>query len=469
VAMHSDLLDQHERNPEELLGFLRSLVLYDPGSRLYLLDVQGQVLSSTSATTQLTTSLTPQRVAMAPVREAAQAAALGDTRRAAYVMGDDPDQPGQDRVVAARPLGRTRIGPADAMAGYLYLVCSQAPLPGPRLALFGSSLAGPALGSVLAVLALATALAAWVIVTVTRPLQVLSTEVAHAAEQGFSASAPMHSTAPSHAGPPLRNDEFGRLQHGFHALLARLREQWDELRRLDSFRREGVSNLSHDLRSPLTATVACLETLEGRWGSQTSHADDLHLVRVALRNTRNAAGMVRSLGDLALLDEPQFQLRKTRLDLGEVLDDITLRFAGQAAQQGVSIQFKQVGNTAPVAEVDIELFERAVANLLDNALKFTPQGGHITLQAGLGPAHTPSNPLVTVAVQDSGAGIPAHDLPHLFDRLYQSRSSVAPATSEEGKGLGLAIVKRIAQLHGGTVGVVSRVGQGTTVSLLLPG
>jgi hypothetical protein len=192
VAMHSDLLDQHERNPEELLGFLRSLVIYDPGSRLYLLDAQGLVLSSTRAPTP-TPNLTPQRVAIGPVREAALAAAQGDTRRAAYVMGDDPDQPGVDSVVAARPLGRTRIGPADPMAGYLYLVCSKAAPSGPRLALFGSSLAGPALASVLAVLALTTALAAWVIVTVTRPLQVLSTDVAQAAELGFSAQAPMHS------------------------------------------------------------------------------------------------------------------------------------------------------------------------------------------------------------------------------------------------------------------------------------
>jgi signal transduction histidine kinase len=465
VAMHGDLLDQHERNPEELLGFLRSLVIYDPGSRLYLLDAHGLVLSSTSSSAA-TPNLTPQRVAMGPVREAALAAAQGDTRRAAYVMGEDPDQPGVDSVVAARPLGRTRIGPADPMAGYLYLVCSKAAPSGPRLALFGSSLAGPALASVLAVLALTTALAAWVIVTVTRPLQVLSTDVAQAAELGFSAQAPMHSAGPAKPSKPLRDDEFGRLRSGFHALLARLREQWDELRRLDSFRRESVSNLSHDLRSPLTATVACLETLESRWQGR---ADDLQLVQTALRNTRNAASMVRSLGDLALLDEPQFQLHKTRLDLGEVLDDITLRFAARAQQAGVVIQFEQVGSSAPVAQVDIELFERAVANLLDNALKFTPRGGHITLQAGLdvkGQHATGRD--ATVTVQDTGAGIPASDLPHLFDRLYQSRSSVAPATSEEGKGLGLAIVKRIAELHGGSVAVTSTVGQGTTVSLQLP-
>jgi signal transduction histidine kinase len=106
-----------------------------------------------------------------------------------------------------------------------------------------------------------------------------------------------------------------------------------------------------------------------------------------------------------------------------------------------------------------------VGNLLDNALKFTPAGGRITL----GAAHAAGRVLVSVA--DSGAGIAAADLPRLFDRLYQSRSSVAPASSEEGKGLGLAIVKRIAELHGGTVAVASVVGgvaAGTTVTLALP-
>jgi signal transduction histidine kinase len=128
----------------------------------------------------------------------------------------------------------------------------------------------------------------------------------------------------------------------------------------------------------------------------------------------------------------------------------------------VQLSFSQLGDEPPVAEVDIELFERAVANLLDNALKFTPTGRAITLTAerhGQG---------VCVRVTDQGAGIPAADLPRLFDRLYQSRGSVAPATSDEGKGLGLAIVKRIAELHRGHVTVASVPGQGTTVTLELP-
>ena len=102
------------------------------------------------------------------------------------------------------------------------------------------------------------------------------------------------------------------------------------------------------------------------------------------------------------------------------------------------------------------------ANLLDNALKFTPAGRAIELVAE---RHEQG---VRITVADQGAGIPTADLPHLFDRLYQSRDSVAPATSEQGKGLGLAIVRRIAELHRGHVRVDSEPGQGTVVTLELP-
>ena len=460
VMQHEDLLDQHQRYPEAFAAFLRNLMLYEPDSQLYLLAADGTVLASTGQA-QLAPGF---KVTLAPVQQAAEAAARGNRRLAAYVMGDDPESMNADAVVAARSLQRAVIRPAQAAAGYLYLVCRKPGLPASRWEILRSSLASPALASALAVILLATALGAWIIVAVTRPLRVLSDEVARAERTGFSGFTG-HALAPS-AGPHA-DDEFGRLRSGFHTLLATLRRQWDELRRLDHFRRESVSNLSHDLRSPLTATVACLETLEARWAADPSRAEDRRLVEVALRNTRNAAGLVRSLGDLALLDEPEFKLHLTRLDLGEVLDDITLRFAERATQQGVVLRFEQQGATPPVAEVDVELFERAVANLLDNALKFTPAGAAVVLSAestadGAGRAE------VVVQVQDQGPGIAAHDLPHLFDRHYQSRDSVAPASSEEGKGLGLAIVKRIVDLHGGTVAVLSAPGQGCTVQMKLP-
>ncbi|CAD5371822.1 Osmosensitive K+ channel histidine kinase KdpD [Rubrivivax sp. A210] len=472
LAAHGDLLDLHQRDPEAFAAFLRNLLLYEPDSQLYLLDADGRVLASTGRA-----QLAPgYRVALLPVQQAAEAAAAGDRQRAAYVMGDDPEYMDADAVVAARALRRAVIRAQPGAAGYLYLVCRKGGEPATRWALARSSLGRPALAAVLAVVLLASALAAWIIVTVTRPLRVLSDEVAAAARAGFDADAALADASPTglQAQPPAGDDEFARLRRGFHGLMQRLRAQWDALRRLDHFRREGVSNLSHDLRSPLTATVACLETLDARWQGDAARDEDRRLVEVALRNTRNAAAMVRSLGDLAQLDEPAFHLQTLRLDLAEVLDDIALRFADRAAAQGVALGFEQLGEAAPVAEVDIELIERAVANLLDNALKHTPAGGSVKLAArreGDGGGHSgghSDSDRVVVTVQDSGCGIAAAELPLLFDRLYQARHSVAPASSDEGRGLGLAIVKRIVELHHGTVAVASAPGAGTTVTLAWP-
>ena len=463
VAQHADLLDQHQNDAEAFGGFLRSLLLFEPNSQLYLLAADGTVLTHTGRA-QLPPGF---KVALAPVQLAARAAGQAD-RSAAYVMGDDPEYMDSDAVVAARVLRRAVIRASTEPEGYLYLVCRKPGLPAPRAALLWQSLATPAVASVLVVCVVTSLLAAWIIITVTRPLRVLTDEVAMAAREGFSMTAGVAPPPDERAGRTAgtQPDEVGRLRGGFHALLGTLRLQWDELSRLDRFRRESVSNLSHDLRSPLTATVACLETLETRWGADPARADDRRLVAVALRNTRNAAGMVRSLGDLALLDEPEFRLKPMRLDLAEVLDGITLRYAERAAAQGVALHF-EAGSAA--ADVDVELFERAVANLLDNALKHTPAGGRVTL--ALEAVADKAGAWVQVSVADSGRGIPAADPPQLFDRLYQARQgsdSVAPATSEEGKGLGLTIVKRIVELHRGKVAVHSALGQGTTVTLRFP-
>jgi signal transduction histidine kinase len=363
-----------------------------------------------------------------------------------------------DAIVTARPVGRRAIRSGEPAVGYLYLVCHKEGLPATRWQVLQASFAQPAMWLITAIVALTTLLAALVIGSVTRPLKRLTLAVAALSEKGLQEGA-------AHAQPLLpaaTRDEFGQLTQAFGAMLATLRKQWDALRRLDHFRREAVSNLSHDLRSPLTATTACLETLQARWAGDAAREDDHRLAEVALRNSRNAARMVQSLGDLATLDEPAFQLRRERVDLHELLADIAARFAERAAQRGVALTAPHDDGHPVVAEVDVELFERAVANLVDNALKFCGAGCRITLQA------EDRDHECVVSVADNGPGIAEADLPQLFDRFYQARQSVAPATGEGGKGLGLAIVKRIVELHGGSVAVTSSQTQGTEVSLVLP-
>lgn len=471
VALHTDIFDMQARYPDEFNSFLRNLVLFEPDTQLYLLDGAGTVKASTGEV-QLPAGF---KVALGPVMEAIGSVPMP------YVMGDDPERMDATAVIAARPLRRAVIRNEPGVAGYLYLVSHKRDLPQGRLAALQSTFAQPALVLILAVVALTTLLAAWVTAAVTRPLARLTRAVAAVSRDGLQDFAAAPGTAAAEAfeltnttDPASTKDEFGQLTNGIRAMLGTLRTQWGTLRRLDHFRREGVSNLSHDLRSPLTATTACLETLENRWAGNEARAADRQLVEVALRNTQNATRLVQSLGDLAQLDEPEFKLRAEVMDVSELLDDVALRFTERAARLGVHIVAGMAGEAealdsapAPLAAVDVELFERAIANLLDNALKFCPPGATIALnavQVATIPGHE-----VRVTVSDTGPGIPDADIPHLFDRFFQSRQSVAPATGEGGKGLGLAIVKRIVELHGGRVAVTSVPGMGTQVTLTLPG
>ncbi len=450
VQQHNDMFEMHQRHPQEFKEFLRNLVLFEPDTQLYLLDADGTVLAS-SGETALASDF---KVAMAPVREAASGKPMP------YVMGDDPERMDTNTVIAAQPLRRALIRNDEPVAGYLYLVCHKTVLPEGRVAALRSSFTLPALAFIIALVAMTTLFAAWIIGVVTRPLRQLTQAVATVAREGLDAGS-ADSAAQALTALSAR-DEFGQLAQGFRSMLATLRSQWETLRRLDHFRREGVSNLSHDLRSPLTATTACLETLDTRWRGDEQRADDRKLLEVALRNTRNTARLVQSLGELAQLDEPHFKMRSEVLDVRELLDDIALRFAPKAQAAGVTVAAEPGGDTPLFAAVDIELFERAVANLVDNALKHGSSGERISLSAR---RHEDQ---VRISVADSGAGIASADVPHLFDRFYQSRKGVAPATGDGGKGLGLAIVKRIAELHGGSVSLISRLGEGTTVTLSLP-
>ena len=446
VAMHDNLIEMHQRQPDDFNSFLRNLVLFEPDTQLYLLDPAGTVLSSTGDA-----RLPPGfAVALGPVKQSI------NQRAAPYVMGDDPERMDANAVIAALPLTRSTIRAADPVAGYLYLVAHGNAEPATHWQALRASVGRPALGLILAIFGFTTLLAGLVVASVTRPLRQLTEAAATLSRKGLQESV---AQAVPLLPPPTR-DEFGQLTRAFSEMLGTLRSQWDTMRRLDHFRREAVSNLSHDLRSPLTAAAGCLETLQTRWAGDPARAEEHRLAGVALRNTRNAAGLVKALGDLATLDEPSFQLRREQVDLRELLDDIAMRFQERAMRKGVTLE-SPPRDSPVVARVDIELFERALANLVDNALKFCPAGCRVLLTVEVRGRN------IHVSVIDSGPGIAADELAHLFDRLYQVRTSVEPASADSGRGLGLAIVKRIVELHDGQVGVTSEPGQGTHVTIQL--
>ncbi|MDQ6679714.1 MAG: HAMP domain-containing protein, partial [Pseudomonadota bacterium] len=254
TSTYDDVLELRRRQPGEFNTWLRSLVLYEPDTQLYLLAADGAVLASTGKA-----RLAPGfKVALGPVL-AAMASAKQDPGKTSFVMGDDPERMDADAVVAAEPLrGATSTGPA---AGYLYLVAHRDSGAGSRWEALRGSFALPSLALIAGIVGLTTLLAALVIASVTRPLRRLTDAVATLSRRGLEEGSASQTQTLL---PPATRDEFGQLTAAFEMMLATLRQQWRELRRLDHFRREGGSNLSHDLRSPLTATATCLETLEAR-------------------------------------------------------------------------------------------------------------------------------------------------------------------------------------------------------------
>ena len=224
---------------------------------------------------------------------------------------------------------------------------------------------------------------------------------------------------------------------------------------LDTTRREFVSNVSHELRSPLASIKAAVETLEGGAISKPDVARDF-LERIH-GDVDRMTSMAGDLLDLSRLESGQASLHLHPLDVRALMDDVKTRFQGRAQANGVSIRVS-CDEALPLVVGDDEKLDQVLVNLVDNALKFTHQGGSVTLSAEAGEED------VEIQVRDTGSGIGREHLPHVFERFYKADRS----RRDPGTGLGLAIVKHIVQLHGGDVRASSEPGVGSTFAFSLP-
>ena len=244
-------------------------------------------------------------------------------------------------------------------------------------------------------------------------------------------------------------DELDEVQNIFLGMVDRIRGQVGALRRADDQRRELVTNISHDLRTPLAALQGYLETLQIR-REALSAAEQADYLTAARQHGERLDRLIAQLFELSTLDAeapPRFE----SFPLQDLAHDVVQKFAFPAREKGVSLEV--AGSTdLPFVSGDLGLIERALTNLIDNAIRHTPEGGTVTLR--LEPAEGPA---VRVSVTDTGEGIRSDALPRIFERFYQVPSA---ERSRGVSGLGLAIVKRILELHGTTISVESRPGDG---------
>ena len=228
-------------------------------------------------------------------------------------------------------------------------------------------------------------------------------------------------------------------------------------RRTDTVRREFVANVSHELRTPLTSVRALAEALAG--GAARDRDAGPRFLEQIIAEIDRLTLLVNDLLDLSAIESGSAKLEMESVALGEVIKDVVAKFRPMADRRRIALRGS--GARGPLrAWADRARVTQAVANLVDNAIKYTADGGTITVE------DEARNGMVAISVADTGIGIAPEHLPRIFERFYRVDRSRSRALG--GTGLGLSIVKHIATSHGGDVEVKSIEGRGTRFSLLLP-
>lgn len=232
-----------------------------------------------------------------------------------------------------------------------------------------------------------------------------------------------------------------------------------EQRRLDDARREFVANVSHELRTPLTNIRSYTETLLDAAGDIPIDTEKQFLGVISSESERMAR-IVTDLLTLSKLDYGRMELRMTRFSIADMLHNVANAMKLTAEDSGHALEV-DTPDDLPKIVGDRERIEQVVVNILSNAVKYTPSGGHIRLSA-----RELAGNRVRITVEDDGVGIPAADVPRLFERFY--RVDKARSRAAGGTGLGLAIAKEIVEQHEGKIALASEYGKGTTVTITLP-
>jgi len=225
----------------------------------------------------------------------------------------------------------------------------------------------------------------------------------------------------------------------------------------DEKRRNLLADVTHELRTPLTVIQGNLEgMLDGVYS-----ADETNL-RSLLDETNLLSRLVEDLRTLALAESGALKLKKEPADLTMLVRDATAAFQAQAEAAGVALTV-ETADDLPWLEIDPGRIRQVLSNLLANALRYTPAGGSIRVRVGMDAGR------ILLEVTDTGPGIPAEDLPHVFERFYKSTDSGGKVPHDSaGMGLGLAIAKHLVSAHGGEIHAESEVGRGTLIRVVLP-
>jgi signal transduction histidine kinase len=438
IVAQKILMENNRINEEGLKDVFHMLMVVNPSIEIYLLDPVGKILAFSAPPGKVKLD----RVDLVPIKKWFKDDVVYP------LTGDDPRNPAGKKVFSV-----ARIPKQGEIQGYLYIILAGEIFDSIAQKLRGSYIMQLSAWWIIASLLFALVTGLLLFAYLTRRLKRLALVM-----DSFDMAQPTSRLESIHREGRQDGDEIDRLTYTFKQLVDRIQTQMKNLKQADALRRELVANVSHDLRTPLATLQGYIETLLLK-NKSLSDKDRQHHLEIAIQHCLRLSNLVDELFELAKLDSREIQVRYEPFNVNELAHDVVQKFNLSARERQINMQINPDPHL-PFANADIAMIERVIENLLDNAVRHTPEGGLIRI------AFSSHNGDIAVSVSDTGCGIPEEDLPHVFDRFYHRDRT---QDSKAGySGLGLAIAKRILELHGKSIAVESTAGSGTTFTFFLP-
>lgn len=413
---------------------MHSMMVINPSVEVYLLDPSGKIITYVAPYKKIKL----EKVSLQPVKK------FLAQKENPCVMGDDPRNPGGKKAFSAAPILN-----GDDIMGYYYVILA-GEKQGSVLSTFRSSYI-LAVGARTFFLTLFGALliALVVIYLLTRNLRDIIDTVQRFKDGDYTARISSKDKG-----------ELTVLSNTFNDMADTIVSNIEELKTVDNLRRELTANVSHDLRTPLAIMQGYAETLMIK-KDQLSEEERDRYTKTILSSANKMNKLVEQLFEYSKLEAQQITPNKEPFFISELVQDIFHNYQILAKKKNISFDL-DIPQNLPLVFADIALVERVFQNLIDNALKFTPENGKITM------ALFEKGDNIEVKIADTGPGIPEHEQSYIFERYHRIKTGKIKSSNGSGSGLGLAIVKKILDIHQATIGVISKPEQGAEFFFNLP-
>jgi len=403
----------------------------NPATEVYLLDLDGRILKHVA----MNKEVKADRVNLAPIKEFI--AKDGNL----YIKGDDPKSPGEKKIFSASPY--THEGKT---VGYIYTIVGGNDY---------DTLLSEHKGSYIRKISVQTILYAIVGAFIVSLLAVyFLTRNFNKITYTFRAFQKGNHDARVEG---IKHGEMGLLANTFNDMADTLQANIKDLQSVDNLRKELIANISHDLRTPIASIRGFIETLMIKEDELTQEKKKWYM-EIVIKNVDKLKKLVDDLFELSKLEAKQMPIQEEAIQMAEIIQDIADKYRIIAKEKGVSLN-TIYSKDLPLVYADIALIDRALQNIIDNAIAHCKKGDVITLELSRDEQD------VKITISDTGCGIAEQEIPHIFERYRKGKFL---SNNKEGSGLGLAIVKRIMDLHNINIGVRSAINQGTAFFFSLP-